>query len=474
MSYKTVKNFIKDHQGEEITKHEGNFSSLVWGTACTVIYHPNQARYFTVDFVSLLLLVGQEKGIGFFNFDKYKDVSREAIGKYINDKDGFVEFDDYHQIVKEADVSYNKNRPEAIAKMNDQEVEDLIIYCFKFLQNWQVTTLFCEALDEDIIQEYFDQLQLKIDFKEFVKMSTLVDFDSLISLSDKCLLELENFDLYNAQWIFANYLCTPGINEIEKLAREKIKEAGGAEKIKGEIIKLQAEASENKKLAEEYRETLSESGKELFDFIKMTLYIRDVRKRFAYQMITVISNALRECFKRLDYNREHIIYTIYNDFIAGDYKKPEYKDELAKRENGFIIYYKDKGHEIEYVDYDQAKKELSQAAFGALDTSEIKGSVAQGGQATGKAKIVLNAKDFNKFNEGDILVTSMTRPEFVPLMKKAGAVITDEGGVTCHAAIVSRELKLPCIIGTKTATQVLKDDMQVEVDANNGLIKILK
>jgi pyruvate,water dikinase len=68
----------------------------------------------------------------------------------------------------------------------------------------------------------------------------------------------------------------------------------------------------------------------------------------------------------------------------------------------------------------------------------------------------------------------MTRPEYVPLMKKAAGIITDEGGITCHAAIVSRELKIPCVIGTKIATKVLKDGDMVEVDADKGIVKILK
>jgi len=70
-------------------------------------------------------------------------------------------------------------------------------------------------------------------------------------------------------------------------------------------------------------------------------------------------------------------------------------------------------------------------------------------------------------------VTSMTRPEFVPLMKKAAGVVTDEGGISCHAAIISRELGIPCIIGTKTATRRLKDGDQVEVNADRGIVKII-
>ncbi|MDD1444202.1 PEP-utilizing enzyme, partial [Dolichospermum sp. ST_sed3] len=66
----------------------------------------------------------------------------------------------------------------------------------------------------------------------------------------------------------------------------------------------------------------------------------------------------------------------------------------------------------------------------------------------------------------------MTRPDFVPLMKKAGAVVTDAGGILSHAAIVSRELNKPCIIGTEVATNILKDGDIVEVDADKGIVRI--
>ncbi|HIH43244.1 TPA: hypothetical protein HA246_06385 [Candidatus Woesearchaeota archaeon] len=79
-----------------------------------------------------------------------------------------------------------------------------------------------------------------------------------------------------------------------------------------------------------------------------------------------------------------------------------------------------------------------------------------------------------KFEKGEILVTSMTRPDFVPLMKKALAVITDEGGITSHAAVICREFKLPCIVGTKIATKMLKDGMMVEVNGNHGVVRILE
>jgi len=105
---------------------------------------------------------------------------------------------------------------------------------------------------------------------------------------------------------------------------------------------------------------------------------------------------------------------------------------------------------------------------------EIKGQAACLGQAKGLVKIVNSAQDMKKMNKGDILVSIATNPDIVPAMKKAAAIITEQGGITSHAAIVSREFNTPCIIGTKIATRVLKDGDLVEVDAEKGVIKILK
>lgn len=105
---------------------------------------------------------------------------------------------------------------------------------------------------------------------------------------------------------------------------------------------------------------------------------------------------------------------------------------------------------------------------------EFKGHIACKGLVQGKAKLIFRRSDYSKINESDILVTSMTTPDMVPILRKAAAFVTDEGGITCHAAIISRELKKPCIIGTKNATVILKDGDLVEVDANKGTVKILK
>ncbi len=100
----------------------------------------------------------------------------------------------------------------------------------------------------------------------------------------------------------------------------------------------------------------------------------------------------------------------------------------------------------------------------------LKGLGASPGTASGKVKILMDASKLDKIQEGDILVTKMTTPDMVPAMKRAGAIVTDEGGMTCHAAIVSRELGTPAVVGTKKATEILKDNMVVTVDGEKGII----
>lgn len=108
------------------------------------------------------------------------------------------------------------------------------------------------------------------------------------------------------------------------------------------------------------------------------------------------------------------------------------------------------------------------------NTKEIKGVAISPGVVRGRLSIILSNSDFNKFKTGQILVASATRPDYINLMKRSVAIITDEGGLLSHAAIVSRELKKPCIVGLKRITQILKDGDLVEVDANKGVVRIIK
>ncbi|GAA5419330.1 pyruvate, water dikinase [Sulfurisphaera tokodaii] len=115
----------------------------------------------------------------------------------------------------------------------------------------------------------------------------------------------------------------------------------------------------------------------------------------------------------------------------------------------------------------ERKKEEVKVSVGKVLT---KGLPASPGIAYGKARVILDVKEAKDFEKGDILVTKMTDPDWVPIMKIASAIVTDEGGMTSHAAIVSRELGIPAVVGTGNATKVIKDGEEITVDAIRGII----
>lgn len=110
---------------------------------------------------------------------------------------------------------------------------------------------------------------------------------------------------------------------------------------------------------------------------------------------------------------------------------------------------------------------------GSVEQTTFSGNSAYRGIARGRVKIVNSAQDIEKVHQDDVIVSFNTSPSLMPALLRCGAIITDEGGIMCHAAIIARELKKPCVIGTKIATKVLKDGDMVEVDAEKGIVRVI-
>jgi pyruvate, water dikinase len=117
-----------------------------------------------------------------------------------------------------------------------------------------------------------------------------------------------------------------------------------------------------------------------------------------------------------------------------------------------------------------AHEASSASSDGGDDKPILRGFGASPGVATGNARILRGAADMEKLATGEVLVTSMTTPDMVPAMSQAAAIVTDEGGMTCHAAIVSRELGVPCVVGTREATKLIADGELVTVDGKTGTV----
>jgi phosphoenolpyruvate synthase/pyruvate phosphate dikinase len=107
------------------------------------------------------------------------------------------------------------------------------------------------------------------------------------------------------------------------------------------------------------------------------------------------------------------------------------------------------------------------------EVNSLDGDTASPGKVRGRVVVVNVPEDMKNMKDGSILVSIATSPDLIPAIKKAGAIVTDMGGVTCHAAIISRELGIPCLIGTKIATKVLKEGYLVDVDATHGRVNII-
>jgi phosphoenolpyruvate synthase/pyruvate phosphate dikinase len=180
---------------------------------------------------------------------------------------------------------------------------------------------------------------------------------------------------------------------------------------------------------------------------------------------------IRKSLKKICPELGELAYVLLTEEIG--HAEPPQKVELQRRLKKYA-YANAKLYAGQGVPEMEKRFNISIEGAEKKEISEFKGQVAYPGVATGVVRILMKREDVSLLKEGEILVSPMTMPDYVPAMKRAAAIITDEGGVTCHAAIIARELKKPCIIGTKIATEVLKNGDRVDVNARSGTIKLIK
>lgn len=179
-----------------------------------------------------------------------------------------------------------------------------------------------------------------------------------------------------------------------------------------------------------------------------------------------------EALRRANIKNDYSKFIIYQEILEFFNKGARFNEKILNSRQKYFLVTK-MGILSEPLEKYLAKCGYLLEEAGLNQSDTINGRTAYPGLVKGVVKIINNKEAFRKMNNGDILVTGMTTPDFLPVIKKSAGFITDEGGITCHAAIVSREMKKPCIIGTKIATKVLKDGDLVEVDAERGIVRKL-
>ncbi|MBI5226037.1 hypothetical protein HY994_02235 [Candidatus Micrarchaeota archaeon] len=162
--------------------------------------------------------------------------------------------------------------------------------------------------------------------------------------------------------------------------------------------------------------------------------------------------------------------------LRGDISAERHLEKLPARQKHYLVALGETNvHTYDGSDADEILTQLDiEKPPVAADITEVKGVSAYPGKVSGIARVVNHVGELDKVKAGDILVTLNTTPTFILAMKRSAAIVTDEGGITCHAAIVSRELGIPCIIGTKSGTRLIQDGSHIEVDATKGTVTKLE
>ncbi|MBI3032720.1 hypothetical protein HYY69_04555 [Candidatus Woesearchaeota archaeon] len=217
---------------------------------------------------------------------------------------------------------------------------------------------------------------------------------------------------------------------------------------------------------------LSKEALRLMECLQECVYYKDYVRGVLNKGYYLCYPLFEELGKRVKLSMLDVKFLLEEEYEQALFSKTDFTALISKRKK-FHIMVVEKGKPIKLM-YGKEAEQLVQEIEGKLDdVKEIKGMSASPGYAKARVRILKNPADIQNETHDFILVASMTTPEFIVAMQKALAIVTDEGGITCHAAIVAREMNKPCVIGTKLASKVLKDGMIVEVDADRGIIKIV-
>jgi phosphohistidine swiveling domain-containing protein len=231
-------------------------------------------------------------------------------------------------------------------------------------------------------------------------------------------------------------------------------------------------AEETRKEKEELfgRYGISQEIRDISKALSFCIWWQDFRKKYIFIANHFTNVLLKEVSRRRGIPLDELEASTYPELLrlldTGE------RIDYQARKAGFVEYFNE-GKRIDYFQGDEAQKLFRRYSRFDIDAGikEFKGTVVSRGNAKGPARILHTPKDMDHFSKGDVLVAAMTSPDFILAMRKASAIVTDEGGMTCHAAIVSRELGIPCIVATRIATRVIRDGEHIEVDAERGIVR---
>ncbi|MFH0829451.1 MAG: PEP-utilizing enzyme [Candidatus Kerfeldbacteria bacterium] len=238
---------------------------------------------------------------------------------------------------------------------------------------------------------------------------------------------------------------------------------------------IEQERKEQYKVANALLKELKRVNPFAWTYIDIVRDLADL-KEHNWDAVSIAGTRMRSMFRetarkhRLTYNQ--LIMHTRDEFIALLEGKPTPSRAIlnARMQAMTLIRSKNLNLTVHGV---VARELLMYVTTAVPDRNMLKGTIIWPGLVIGKARVLQGVDELNKMKHGEILVCPMTDPDMMPAVHKARAIVTDQGGLLCHAAIVARELRIPCIVGTKDATRLLQTGDMVEVDATKGIVKKL-
>lgn len=438
---------------------------------CTVTWHEGPTHP-----MDLLTMCKGRDALMVFNEHSYVSIATDRLEEYFAGKISIKELEEeYYVWEKDCQALYDEMMQKDLKSLSDEDLKEYANKLNNLFLGLTRRTIYIENVDYDKVLKAIggENKELLDTIWERATENAFLSFEGrhLKRLVDIAASNSAN-KVREAKFIFTDYYWTKSDNEIETSIKDL--ESNLPAKI-AECEANLSKAAERKANHESWLSGLDQTSRRIAEYTQLVMLFRDIRKDPIAQIQAMSAELAVEMLYRAGIDTSMAPFIILYEYMEGVECLRTKKDVIEGRRNGCVyLAFNDGRYETENYDFDPAIKEALEFIEGRIKKEEvIKGQVACRGNVKGVARIIHDPTEDKGFQDGDILITSMTRPEFVPLMKRAGAVVTNEGGITCHAAIVSRELNIPCVIGTKIATQVLKDGDMIEVDATNGIVRIL-
>jgi len=256
----------------------------------------------------------------------------------------------------------------------------------------------------------------------------------------------------------------------EKLLKEDEK---ALQQMKKEI---ESDYDQRKKSFDQLMKSIDdEKLRDLSKIMHWLVYYKDYRDDLRRKAGFAGKRFMKILANKLDITLEEVNYLIHPEVVKSLQGGSIDIEEIRKRIPSNFVLLSTPGN-IKLFTGDEAKKVIQKELENVEkdDDDKVYGVIASKNKAKGRVVIIRHTISLKNIKEGDVMVAVTTHPDYVPAMKKCNAIVTDEGGITSHAAIIARELNIPCIVGTKKATHIFKDGDEVEVDADQGFVKIIK